>query len=242
MPASFHRVNQSLRSDNGFRSLTTLVVAVALLAAWITWALTARVTRYEVAGSARLEADGAAYPIQSNVAGRIVSTNLVLGREVQAGDILAEVDSEDQRLSLQQEQTHLASLAPQLAALRSESQAVNEGGSDERQVLSLSIDGARLQYREAQAQADFAAQDALRAERLHSAGILSDADAQRAEADAQSKRDSAANLKVSISRLAPRAERSRARPRSAPEICSGRYRQARGGSGQLFGGHSPPRI
>ncbi|MBV8550004.1 MAG: HlyD family efflux transporter periplasmic adaptor subunit [Acidobacteriaceae bacterium] len=203
MATSFHRVNGALRSDNGLHSVLSPLLALALLAAWVTWAFTAHLTRYEVADSARLEVLGAAYPVQSNMAGRVVSSHLILGHEVKAGDAILQLDNEDQLLALKQERVHLASLAPQLAALRARMQTEAAGRADERRVLDLSIAAARAQYREAQTQADLAAQDAGRAVRLHAEGILSDADMQRAKAEAQSRRAAADNLKVTIARLEP---------------------------------------
>jgi len=203
MADSFHRVNQSLRSDNGLRSLTALLLGLTLVGAWICWAFKAKVAHYEIADSARLEAGGAAYPIQSSIAGRVVTSALVLGQEVRVGEVLAELDSQDQRLSLRQEQTHLASLTPQIAALRAQMQTEGQGRSDERRVLGLSVEAARAQYQEAESQADLATQERDRAVRLHAEGILSDAEADRAKAEAQSKRAAANSLKLAISRLEP---------------------------------------
>lgn len=201
--SNFHRVSQSLRADRGLASMIALVVALGLVSAWIAWAFRARVTRYEISDSARLEITGAAYPIQANVSGRLVLSKLVLGAEVHAGDVLAELDSNDERLSLQEERTRLATLEPQLAALRSQMDSEGDGRADERKVLALSLDGAEAQYHEADLQANLAEQEAARASRLRAEGILAEADAQRAKADAQSKRAAADNLKVAISRLEP---------------------------------------
>jgi multidrug resistance efflux pump len=203
MANSFHRVSHSLRADNGIRSSVALGIAIALAAGWMTWAFTARVARYEISESARLEVDAAAYPVQASVAGRVVASQLVLGKEVHAGDVLAQIESDDERLSLQEERTRFSSLEPQLAALRSQMQSENEGGMDERQVLSLSIEGAQAQYREALVQATAAEQESERAVRLRAEGIMAEADAQRAKAAAQSKRSAADNLKIAISRLEP---------------------------------------
>jgi multidrug resistance efflux pump len=203
MANSFHRVSHSLRADNGIRSSVALAIAITLAAGWMFWAFTARVARYEISESARLEVDAAAYPVQASVAGRVVASQLVLGKEIQAGDVLVQIESDDERLSLQEERTRLSTLEPQLAALRSQMQSENEGGTDERQVLNLSIEGAQAQYREALVQATAAEQESERAARLRAEGILADADAQRAKAAAQSKRSAADNLKIAISRLEP---------------------------------------
>lgn len=206
MANSFHRVSHSLRVDNGLRSSVALVIAIALAAGWITWAFRARVTRYEISESARLEVDGAAYPVQANVAGRLVASQLVLGKEIHAGDVLAQIESDDERLSLQEERTRFAALEPQLAALRSQMQSEDQGRTDERQVLSLSIEEARAQYREALVQATSAEQESERAAHLRAEGIMAQADAQRAKATAQSKRSAAESLRIAISRLQPELE------------------------------------
>jgi membrane fusion protein (multidrug efflux system) len=164
------------------------------------------VTRYEISESARLELDAAAYPVQASVAGRLVASQLVLGKEVHAGEVLAQVESDDERLSLQEERTRFASLEPQLVALRSQMQSEDQGRTDERQVLSLSIEGAQAQYREALVQATSAEQESDRAAHLRAEGIMAEADAQRAKATAQSKRSAAESLRIAISRLEPELE------------------------------------
>jgi multidrug resistance efflux pump len=203
MASSFQSVNQSLRLDRGILSTGAMITAVLLLGAWLVWAFSARVTQYEVSDTARLEVAGAAYPVQANAGGRLVESQLVLGREVRGGDVLVELDSKDERLSLAQEQTHFAALGPELAALRSQMRAEEEGGASERAVLRYSTGGAQAQYRQAQAQAALAEQEAGRAARLRADGLISVAEAERAKADALSKRDAAEGMKVGVARLRP---------------------------------------
>jgi membrane fusion protein (multidrug efflux system) len=69
--------------------------------------------------------------------------------------------------------------------------------------LGLSEGAARAQYEEAQAQAKLAEGEADRARRLHAEGILSEADTQRAVADAEMKRAAADNYRLILSRLGP---------------------------------------
>ncbi len=203
MANSFYRIKHSLRADNGIKSIAGLLIALSLGAIWLVWASHARVIRYEVSDSARLELDGAAYPVQANASGELIASKLVLGREVHAGDVLAKLDDNDQRLTLQQERTRFASLTPQLAALRSQMQSEGQGRSDEHQVLGFSVDAARAQYREAQVEAALAESQADRARRLRAEGILSEADTQRALADAEAKRAASDSLHLVLSRLTP---------------------------------------
>ncbi|HTU44996.1 MAG TPA: HlyD family efflux transporter periplasmic adaptor subunit [Bryobacteraceae bacterium] len=203
MANSFHRVSQSLRRDSGTPSTMALLIAAILVTAWLAWAFQSRITRYEVSDSARVEVDRAAYPVQASASGRLVASALVLGAEVHAGDVLAELDSNPERLSLQEQHTRLAALQPQLAALESQLASEDRGRTDERHLLSFSQEGARARYQEAESQAIEAEQQAARAARLQSEGILAAADAERAKAEAQSKRAAAENLKIAISRLEP---------------------------------------
>lgn len=203
MAHSFHRVSHTLRRDSGFRSSTGLIIALVLISAWLLWAFRARVTRYEISDSARLEVDGAVYPLQANVAGRLSLSHLELGRVVQAGDILAEVDSRDEALNLEIERTRLASLGPQIAALKSQIDTESLGRQDERRVLDLSLGASGAQYRDAEAQAVLAEREAHRAKLLRADGILAEADAERAQANAQSKRAAADSLKAAMGRLRP---------------------------------------
>ena len=203
MPSSFQHVSQSLKLDRGLRSITVIAIAILLLAAWLIWVTTARVTQYEVSDSARLEVAGAAYAVQANASGRLTASQLALGNEVHAGDILIELESKDEQLSLAQEGAHLASLGPELAALRSQMRSEEEGRSSERTVLTFSTDGAQAQYRQAQAQAALAEQEAGRASRLRAEGLISQAEAERASADAASKKAVAESIKVGVARLQP---------------------------------------
>ncbi len=203
MANNFYRVEQSLRADSGIKSIAALLIALTIGGAWLVWAWQARISRYELSESARLELDGAAYPIQANASGELAGSSLVLGKEVHAGDVLAKLDDNDQRLSLQQERTHLASLEPQLAALRAQMHSEAQGSSDDHKVLGLSEGAARAQYDEAQAQAKLAESEAGRARRLRAEGILSEADTQRAVADAEAKRAAADNFRLILSRLQP---------------------------------------
>src|SRR5438876_9955084 len=98
--------SQSLRSLDAdrFRHLITgVLLAVAVLAAWVGWAFFARVTLYEVTDTARLEVGQEAHPVQASAAGRVVATRLTLGADVQTGDILVELDTEAERRRLEEE-------------------------------------------------------------------------------------------------------------------------------------------
>src|SRR6185312_9078430 len=203
MATSFHRVTQTLRQDNGRLSGLGLLAGSALVCAWIFWAFHTTVTRYETTDTARVEVNGSAYPVQAGISGQVVATNLVLGKTVHAGDVLAELDSESQRLELREAQIKLATIEPQLSVLRAQMSAQKKGGTGERNVLAFSTEEAQAKYREAEAQAALAEQQADRAAKLRADGLLSEADAQQAIAEAKSRKAAAEDLRVAIARLEP---------------------------------------
>ena len=180
-----------------------MLVTVLLVLSWLAWACRSHVTRYEVSDSARLEVNASAYPVQTNLSGRLVSSKLMLGREVHQGDVLAELESSAEELALQEERTRKASIVPQLAAVRAEMQSEEAGAGDERSVLTYSNAAALAQFREAEAQARLAQEQAERSERMRAEGIIAPAEADKAKADAQSKRAAAENLRVVMTRLEP---------------------------------------
>jgi multidrug resistance efflux pump len=167
------------------------------------WAFKAHLTRYELSDSASLEMDGAPYPVQASTAGKITFAHMTLGQQVESGEVLAEVDSEDQRLSLQQDYIKAAEIKPQLAALEAQMQSENDGRAVERKVLGFSTASARAQYEEAEAQAQLAETNAKRAGQLRADGIMAKADAEKAEAEARSKREAAESLRAALTRLEP---------------------------------------
>jgi membrane fusion protein (multidrug efflux system) len=203
MATSFHRLTQTLRQDNGRLSGLGLLAGSALVCAWTFWAFHATVTRYETTDIARVEVNGSAYPVQAGISGQVLATNLVLGKTVHAGDVLAELDSESQRLELREAQIKLTTIEPQLSVLRAQMSAQKQGGAGERNVLAFSTEEARAKYREAEAQAALAEQNADRAAKLRADGLISESNAQQAIAEAKSRKAAAEDLRVAIARLEP---------------------------------------
>src|SRR5262245_55797161 len=103
----FSTARRTLEAD-GFRGTTlALLLVVGLLSAWGAWFLGAQVALYAVSDTARLEMSQAAHPVEAPVGGRVVATYLVLGREVQGGDVLVALDATAQHLQREEEQVRL---------------------------------------------------------------------------------------------------------------------------------------
>ena len=201
--ASFFRSARALSSDAAYPSLAGILIALLGLSAWMAWAVYARVGRYEVTDSARLEIDRAASPVQARIAGRAARVHLTLGQQVHPGDVLVELESDSERLALAEETTRFRALGPQLDALQAQTGVQDQGRKEERTVLSVASEEARAKYRDAQAQWRQAEANLERASRLKKEGLIALAEFERFDAEAQSKKAAAENLQLAVTRLEP---------------------------------------
>ncbi len=188
MSTSFTRTLRSLTADSMHLSVTALAAGLALLAAWGGWFLLARVSLFEVTQEARLEASAAVYAVEVPVAGRVLSSNLAIGREVKAGEILLELDAQPERLQLREESVRVEGLRAQIAALRSQAAAEEKARGEEQLAARVAVEQARAQEREAQAPAQFSAEEARRLAELHKQGLIAEREYQRGRSEAEKQR------------------------------------------------------
>jgi len=200
MPSPFSRTIRSLNAESSRLSTTALVVSAALLGGWVLWFVMARVAIYETSETARLEVDGAAHPIEAAVAGRVVKTNLAIGREVQAGEALVELESGAQRLRLNEEEARAAAVSAQLAALRGQAAAERQVQTETRAAAPVALDEAKARYDEAVAVARAAAEEHRRLERLRAEGLVAELNVIKARAEADRLEAAAAALKLAVNR------------------------------------------
>jgi multidrug resistance efflux pump len=197
----FSRTMHSLAADRFRYSLLGILFVAALLGAWATWFLLARVALYEVSTTARLEVSEAAHPVEAQVAGRVQATYLLLGREVQAGDVLVELEADAQRLQLEEERARLAALLPQLSELHAESTAEEAAQREDQQAGQVARDQAHVRHREAEIAAQLSAQEAERMARLLARAYVAELDVLRAKAEAQKQREAAESWRLEVRRL-----------------------------------------
>jgi membrane fusion protein (multidrug efflux system) len=201
MPLEFSRSMRSLDRDGAGQTLVTLACGLVILALWLIWFLRADIGRYEVADTARLESDSAGYDLQAPVAGRVVASRLVLGRQVQKGEILVEIEADGQRLALREVEARRQAVRDQLAARWVEFAAQQDTLERERQSSAAGIEQSRADTREAEALRDLAAQDATRQVRLAEAGLTPARERDRATADARSRTANVESLTLATTRL-----------------------------------------
>ena len=201
MSSAFPRSTQTLAADRGRGTVAGMLIAALLLSVWLAWVVLARLGVYEVAETARLEVDRAVHTVQSPLAGRVVATHLKLGQEVEHGAVLVELDTATERLRANEARSHLRALAHQIQVLNAEIDAATEALQASQLASRVALEAARAQSRQAQVAAQFAKQEAKRAQDLHTRGYLSDADWQGAQVQAKQEQAVRDRLRLAVSRL-----------------------------------------
>jgi membrane fusion protein (multidrug efflux system) len=201
MPVTFTQTMRSLEADGFRRPFGGLAFGGFLLVVVFGWAFLARIQVYEVSQQARLEVEREAHPVAAPVEGRVVAAYLELGRAVQPGDVLLELDSEGQQLRLAEEQTQLTVLRRRVDALEQEVRAEEEAWPAEQRAAAAAVKEAHSRHREATAAARFADEESTRLMKLAAGGVISRTELERVQTEEEQKHAVAAALSVAVERL-----------------------------------------
>ena len=171
------------------------------------------VALYETSTEARLEIDRAASIVQTAMTGRVISSDIALGKTVKAGDILVRMDALPAELQVREEQTKLNTIQPEIESLRLQIAAEESAGVDEQRASQSAIDEAKLKVREAESQAQAALLERARFEKLRKEKLVPDRDAEKAIGESE-RLDAAVNTsRAAIERLT-REQTTRERQRA----------------------------
>src|SRR6185295_7905662 len=214
MASPFSRTLRSLEADGHRRWLLGLVPAILFLGAWAVWFLFAKVVLYEVTDVARLATEREPHPIATPVGGGASAVSAVLGQRVKAGEILVELEGEEQRARLDEARAGRAAFFGQIEALRRQIASGGEGLAEQRRGSGSALAETRALLAEAEAAARSADQEAARQERLLAEGLVSPAEAERARSVAEQRRAAAESQRRALDRLGS-SERTGASDRRA---------------------------
>jgi membrane fusion protein (multidrug efflux system) len=214
MPTAFSQTLRALDRERFSRTLLGWLPTVVLLGGWGAWMGLARVPVYEVSQLARLEVERAVHPLAAPLAGRVVATHLAVGREVQTGDVLVELDADAQHLLQQEQRVWLTALATRLTALRQEVTAEADAGRAEQQAAQAARAEAQARWREAEVALRPAEEEAEIYARLHTRGLAPQLDLLRTRAEVQKRRAAVETLRLAVRRL-DGDQQTKARDRTA---------------------------
>lgn len=197
---AFPATDHQLARDRVRKQALLLGIPLALAMGWVAWMFFAHVSVYASTDQARVEVAQAAYFVQAPVSGRVTKSNLELGRQVEPGMVLVELEAGPQQLRVQEEQEHQSALEAELTNLR---QAL---GTEQRTLLDekLAGDSVTQQARAALAGAEeavrFAQEDAKRKNEMYKEGLASELDFLRSQSDVKKKLTDLDAARTAVSR------------------------------------------
>jgi len=132
----------------------------------------------------------------------VVSTALILGKVVSAGDVLVELDVRAQSLSVSEEQARIGGIGPQVARLKTELAEQWNSRRAEQAAAVVARKEAQAHYEEALAIAEFAENTEQRTRTLAEKGLIGQVELTRAQSEARQKRAAAEALRLTTERIA----------------------------------------
>ncbi|ESS73877.1 putative secretion protein [Methyloglobulus morosus KoM1] len=206
MPTTFSRTTRSLAQDSSKYAVIAWLIGGFFLTGWLVWFFFAEVTVYELSTKARLEVDRSSHPIAALVASKIVSTSLSLGQEVRQGEVLFTLDASSEKLRLQEEESKLIALPPQIAALEKQISELERAKTEGRQAALASVHSAKSRQKEAGAAVTFAKDNERRLKTLRGSGRIPVIETLRAQAESEKLSSNKEALTSDIQRLEMEAQ------------------------------------
>jgi multidrug resistance efflux pump len=200
MAATFSRTVRSLGADDPPRRVVALLAGVFAISR-AAWFLAARVPVHEVSADARLEVEAAAHPVAALVDGRVIATNLAIGRDVRAGEVLVVLDAEPERLAIRERRARRDGLVAELEAHRKQTAAEREVAAAHQAARTAAIGELRAKAEEAEARAKFADLQLNHLSALRARGAVAQEEYDRARAEAEALRAGVRTNRLAMERL-----------------------------------------
>jgi membrane fusion protein (multidrug efflux system) len=197
---TFSRTMRSLDSDRLGSAAWTVALLAVILGLWAGWLTFGRVAIYAVSESARIETSSPPVAVQSIYAGRITRNDLVLGRKVRRGDVLAALDANLQQLQLAEEQSQGASIGAQLVQLQQQIAAEKNAIEEDERAVIIGLEEAGARLREASAAAAYAKVEVDRLSTLDREGLLPHSEVAQARSQEERNRATVDGMRLAIKR------------------------------------------
>jgi multidrug resistance efflux pump len=196
----FTLTDRQLGRDQTRKRALELAIAIFLAIGWAAWMLFARVNVYATTDQARVEVAQHVFYVQAPLSGRVTKSNLALGRQVEPGDVLVELEADPEKLKVQGEETHHATLEVQLANLREELGTQQSALAAEQSEGQLAVQQARASLAEARETERMASEEVKKKTEGYSQGITPQLELDEYKADYNKKKIELRSAQAAVNR------------------------------------------
>jgi multidrug resistance efflux pump len=197
----FHRSLYYVSRAGQWAFLLRLAALAIFFVLWGAWLLSARVPNYRETTSARLEDDNSVNTIASPVSGKVVAVHSRLGEQVEAGQVLVEIDAAPQRYQLSEERARGRAIRDQFATILDEISVEQRKLEAARNSGRAMLDQAKAHERAGLISARVAAQESAQKAKLYSQGLISESEYQKAVGEAERLQAEAQALNHAIAQM-----------------------------------------
>ena len=192
-----------------------LIITLVVLAAWVAWAVLARVGVHLTSESGRIETREPVNVLRAEVDGRLVAVNARLGQEVAVGDVLYELDAAEADIEEREAAARLEAVAAERDMLQAAVAAANEAKDTGQDVLFAALAEAKAQLSQSRTALTQAEREVTRLSGL--AGSVPPQEVERARLAASIRRAEVAAAQALSDKLAAEEARETSDRTSAVE-------------------------
>ena len=201
MALQFSQTIGALRVDSPRSAHVAWGTAGLFLLGWTAWFAFSSIDILEVSQRARIEVRRAPHQLDALAAGQIARSELLIGKHVNAGDVLIELDSTRDRHRLAEEQARLVGMDARMESLLREIDARGRSMAEDAETARAATEVARARAQEALATLEFAKGAAQRADYLSSVRSGSPVESLKAAAELQKSQASLAGWEAEAQRI-----------------------------------------
>lgn len=166
MPNPYSKTTRALETTGLRHWPGVLLCALLVLSAWLWWFAAGRVPVYQLSDNARLEVAGVPSPITAPLSGTVRVNHMHIGRAVQVGEVLLELDASTDSLIAAVAASELQDLQMRILALGRERAASATILGPETEGRESDRAAAQARQHEAETRARLAEEERQRTERL----------------------------------------------------------------------------
>jgi multidrug resistance efflux pump len=196
MSCAFEKTARSIAADFPRRGLVWLLIGATT--AWGIWFLVVPLGVYAVSRKAVVEVQSSSIMIAAEVEGRIIRSDVTVGRQVQQGDLLIELDDADSLLALDERRTRRDGLAAQVSAIEARIASEVETAAKHRAAQKTLTSEYSAKERELQTKLRFAEFEHAANEKLQQQNATSEQEVRRSLASVEAIRASIATAEVEL--------------------------------------------